>query len=216
MAACSQVSHNKRGRDEYWNSVLAFPDSKRTNSAGTLAHDSDLLAFLDKIDNMDDSKETQVEGEIRLNGIIKSLGDEIGLKVVQTDKESGDENGSTDQIGSNKQGALTADGISEATSVTFNIGDMTYYDGFFVDHITADEFGFIMQNYLAGDSVPNITYSGAVHSYIESREVSYIGPLWEDDIWQFNENPVIQNDFASPQQEEFGIAGAEFQDVWNY
>jgi hypothetical protein len=47
------------------------------------------------------------------------------------------------------------------------------------------------------------------------RQQVFYGPLWEDDIWQFNEHPVIQKDFASPQQEEFGINGADFHDVWN-
>ena len=83
-----------------------------------------------------------------------------------------------------------------------------------IDKFTPDELG-IMMNYIDGDSIPDIMYFDAVHSDVESREVFY-GSLWEDDIWQLNEQyPGIQKDFASPQQEEFGINGAEFHDVWN-
>jgi hypothetical protein len=223
-----KFSQNKRARDEYWNGGLALPDAKTTNS-GSLVYDSDLIALLEKIDNMDannnNPEEThtviQLEGEMRLNGVVKSLEDETGLKV-QTDNniESTDEKGSTDQIGSNKQGELTAEGNSEATSVTSDIGDFTYYDDvhadldFFVDPITPYEFGIIMPNYLDRDSVPDIMYSDPVHGYVENTEVSY-GSLWDDDIWLLNEQPIIQNDSESPQQEEFGSRGAEFHDFWN-
>jgi hypothetical protein len=136
MADFSQVSYNKRGRDEYWNGSLDLPDDKRTNS-GTLMHDGDLIALLEKIDNMDENNSNpetvnQLEVE-RLNGVIKSLEDEIGLKG-QVGFEAVDvgELGST-EIGSIKQGELT-DGNSEATSVSdtgdlhSGAGNLTYYD----------------------------------------------------------------------------------------
>jgi hypothetical protein len=48
-----------------------------------LGYDSDLVAFLEKID-MDNNEETdavnEVQGEMMLNGVIKSLEEEIGLK----------------------------------------------------------------------------------------------------------------------------------------
>jgi len=218
MAVSSAFSQNKRARDEYWNGRLAFPDAKTTNS-GSLMYDSDLIALLEKIDNMDannNNPEETLEGEMKLNRVVKSLEDETGLKV-QTDNniESTDENGSTDQISSNKQGELTAEGNSEATSVTSDIGDFTYYNDvhadldFFIDPITPYEFGIIWPNYLDRDSVPDIIYSDPVHGYLENTEVSY-GSLWDDDIWLWNEQTIIQNESESPQQEEFGSRGASF------
>lgn len=215
MAACSQVFQKKRARDEYSNGGMASPDAKQTNS-GTLGYDSDLITSMENIDNIDDNEEkdavTEVEVEMMLNGVIKSLEDEIGMKV-QTDNgsESIHQKGSSDQMGLNKQGEIIAEANSEATAmVTSDPGNFTYHDDvladldFFVDHITADEFGIMMQNYHDRDSLPDIVYSDIAHGYIESTEASY-GSIWEDDIWRLNEHPVIQNDFASPQQEEFGI-----------
>jgi len=218
MAASSHVFQSKRGRDEYWDSGLASPNAKRTNT-GTLGYDSDLIALIEKIDNTDNNEDTdavnEVEDEIMLNEIIKSLEDEIGLKEQTDDNfESTDEKGSTDQMGSNKQGKLTAEANFEATLVTSDIADFTYQDNVLTDHITPDEFRIMMQNYLDRDSVPDTMYSDTVHGFIESREASY-GSLWGDDIWLLNEYPVIQNDFTSPQQEEFKITAAKFHDVWN-
>jgi len=224
MAGFSQVSYNKRGRDESWNGGLDLPDAKRTNS-GTLMHDSDLMALLEKIDNMDDnnSNPETVNGleDERLNGVIKSLEDEIGLKG----QAGVDELGSTEMV-SIKQGELT-DGNSEATSTSVSdigdlhseAGNLTYYDdvraelGFFVDH-TADELGIIM-SHIDGDSMANIMYSDAVHGYVETSEVFY-GSLWEDDIWLLNEHPVVQKDFELPQQEVgLVVSGSEFDEVGN-
>jgi len=50
-----------------------------------------------------------------------------------------------------------------------------------------------------------------VDFYGDTTEGFY-GHLWEDDIWNFNDHPVIQNDFAMPEK-EFGSIGAEFHDV---
>lgn len=226
MAVCSQVFQNKRARDEYSNGGMASPDAKRTDS-GTLGYDSDLITSMEKIDNIDNNEErdavTEVEVEMMLNGVIKSLEDEIGMKV-QTDNgfESTHQKGSSDQMGLNKQGELIAEVNSEATAlVTSDPGNFTYHDDvfadldFFVDHITADEFGIMMQNYHDRDSWPDIVYSDIAHGYIESTEASY-GSMWEDDIWRLNEHPVIQDDFASPQQEEFGISGSMFNNIGNY
>lgn len=234
MAGFSQVCYNKRGRDEYWNGGLDFPDAKRINS-GSLMHDSDLMALLEKIDNMDDNNNSNnnspeavnlVEEET-LNGVIKSLEDEIVIKGqggVEVEVVDVDELCST-EMGSIKQGELT-DGNSEATSVS-DIGDLhsetgnlTYYDdvraelGFFVDH-TADELGIIM-SHIDGDSVDNIMFSDALHGYVETSEVFY-GSLWADDIWLLNEHPVVQNEFEQPQQEVgLVVSGeAEFGEVGN-
>jgi hypothetical protein len=98
---------------------------------------------------------------------------------------------------------------------TSDRGDFTYHDDvladldYLVDHITPDELGIMIQNYLDRDSVPDIIYSDTVHGYIDSREASDWS-LWGDDIWLLNEKPVIQNDFTLPQQEEFGISEAKF------
>jgi len=213
MAASSQVSQNKRGRDhEYWNGGLASREAKRTSSAGlTLAaHDSDLMAFLDKIDNMDNNdsnpEETDIavcelESEIRLNGpaVIESLEDEIGLKAQTENKieSSSDEKGSGDEMGSFKQGEVTADGSnSEATSLC-DIRDLTYnYDDviqaeldFFVDYIFPNDLGIIIDhNYIVGDPMAN-----AVHGYAEAATEDFYGFLWDHDNWQLDEHPVIQN-----------------------
>lgn len=206
MAASSQVSQNKRGRDEYLNNGLAPPEAKRINS-GMLGYDSDLIALLDKIDNMDNNEQTdavnEAGGEMILDGVIKSLQDEIGLKAQTAN-------------------GFDFESINEKRStVQSDIGEFTNYEDirsdldFFEDHITTDEFAIIMQNYLDGDSVPDIAYSEAVHGYVDSTDASY-GFLWEDDICLLmKEHPTIPNDFRSPQQEEFGISGAEFHDVWN-
>jgi len=234
MAASSQVSQNKRGRDhEYWNGGLASREAKRTSSAGlTLAaHDSDLMALLEKIDNMDDNNGNNPEASVnqveeeRLNGVIKSLEDELkgqaGVEAVDVVEEI---QGKNTEMGSIKQGELT-DGSSEANSVS-DIGDLhseagnlTYYDdvraelGFFVDH-TADELGIIM-SHIDGDSMANIMYSDALHSCVETTEFFY-GSLWDDDIWLLNEHPIIQNDFKAPQQEVgLVVSGAEFDEVGN-
>lgn len=232
MAGFSEVCYNKRGRDEYWSGGMDFPDAKRINR-GNLMHDSDLMALLEKIDNMDDNNNSpeavNLVEEETLNGVIKSLEDEIGLKgqgavEVEVEVVDVDELCST-EMGSIKQGELT-DGNSEATSVS-DIGDLhseagnlTYYDdvraelGFFVDH-TVDELGIIM-SHIDGDSVDNIMYSDAVHGYVETSEVFY-GSLWEDDIWLLNEHPVVQNACEPPQQ-EVGLVvsgGAESDEVGN-
>lgn len=203
MAASPQVSENKRGRDEYWNGGLALPDAKRTNG-GRLVHDCDIMALLEKIDNMDAMNSNPEETntviqlqEERLNVVMKSLKDEVGL-MGQADDVDG--KGSS-AMGSIRQGEIT-DGNSEATlvSLTADIyleGNLTYYDdvsaelGFFVDH-TAVEFA-IMMDLFDGNLMANIMYSDS----LDSTETVY-GALWEDDIWQWNEHPVIQNVFASP------------------
>jgi len=113
-------------------------------------------------------------------------------------------------MGAVKHDELTADGSnSEATSLC-DIGDhLTYYEdvsaelGFFVNHISPDEFGIII-NYIYGDSMANIMYSDAVHSYSEPIEVFCVS-LWEDDICLLNEHPIIQNDFESSQQTYNGL-----------
>jgi hypothetical protein len=203
MAAYSEVSQNKRGRDEYWNGGLAFPEAKRTNTGLTLAHDSDLMAFLDKIDYMD-NKNSNPEDTDAVN---KAEGKQL------------DEKGSSHQTGSIKEVELI-DRNSEVISLVCDTGDFAYYDdvgaelGFFVDDITPHELGIIMNHcpcYVDGDSMHDILYSDAVYGYAETNEV--FGSLWEDDIWQLNEHPVTQNDFASPQQKEIGINGDEFHDV---
>ena len=56
----------------------------------------------------------------------------------------------------------------------------------------------------------NIMYSDALDGYAEITEDFYES-LWEHDIWQLNEHPVIQKDFESPQQEEVGMV--EFHGV---
>lgn len=224
--AASQISQNKRARDEYWNGEPALPDAKRASS-GRLRHDGDLIALLEKIDNMDDnhsnSEETatviQLEGEMRLNGANKSLEDKIGL-MSQTDNkiESSDEKGSTNLMGSNKQGELSAERNSEITLVASDIGDFTYYEDvraeldFFVDNITPNELGIIIQNHIDGDSMRNIMHSDAVQDNAETSEFFY-GSLWENDIWQLNEQLIVQNVSESPQQEECEGTGAEFLDI---
>jgi len=206
MAASSKVYENKQGRDEYLNGGLALPDAKRTNSE-RLVDDNNIMALLEKIDNMDtincnrEEAHTaiQLEDE-RLNGVMKSVEDEVGLKGHEYDVESIDidEKGST-EMASIKQ---ITDWNSEATSV-YDTGDMhsegylTYYDevredlGFFVDH-TAVELGLIM-NLIDGDSMANL-YFDAVYGYTETTAV-FSGSLWEDDIWQLNGHLVFENDF---------------------
>ena len=66
-------------------------------------------------------------------------------------------------------------------------------------------------NYANGDSIPEIMYLDAVHSYVETTEFFY-GSLWEDDIWQLNEQLIVQNVSESPQQEECEGTGAKFLD----
>jgi hypothetical protein len=221
MAASSQISQNKRGKDEYLNGGLALPDGKRTNT-GRLVHDCDLMAVLEKIDNPEEIHSVNQLEDERLSEVTKSLEDELELKGQEDEVETVDVNGkgSTEMV-SIKQGEIT-EGKSETTSVSdtgemHSEGNLTYYDDvcaefdFFVDDIIPDELGIFMQNHVDGDSVPDIMYSDAVHGYVQTGGVFY-GSLWEDDIWQFNEHPVIQNDFLWPQQEEFGINGAEFHD----
>lgn len=215
MAASSKVYQNKREREEYTKGELILQDTKRSNS-GRLVHDGDLIDFLAKIDNGDANNSSaeaaqsviQPESQMRLNGVIKGFEDENGLKA-QTDYKikSTDEKASTDQMGLNQQGELAADGNFEATSVTSALGDFTCYDnvcgdlGFFAEHITHYETGFIMQNYLDTESALDIIYSDlSTHGYPETVDDSY-GSLWGDDIWQLNEQPIIQNDSESPQQD---------------
>jgi hypothetical protein len=208
MAASSQVYQNKRGRDEYWNGGLALSDAKRTNGGFTLAHDSDLMQFLDKIDDMDNNNNNP-ENTHAVNQV---------EEVRQFDEKR-----SSHQMDSTEEVELIG-GNSEVISSVYDRGDIAYYDdfgaefGFFVDHFTPHELGIITNHYhcdVDGDSMPDILYSAALYGYAaETSEVVY-GSLWEDDIWQWNEHPVIQNDFATPQQGEFGINGTEFHDVWN-
>lgn len=71
-----------------------------------------------------------------------------------------------------------------------------------------------MQNYLDRESALDIIYSDlSTHGYSETVDASY-GSLWEDDVWQLNEQPVIQNDSESRQQEEFQSSGADFHNDW--
>jgi len=227
MAAYSQVSYSKRGRNEYWNDGFSLPDAKRTISR-TLAYDSDLMSLLDKIDDMDNIDNNpegthavnELDGEIGFNAVLKSLEEDIGLKAqTRNDIESTDEKGNNDQMGSIKEGELS-EWNSEATSSVFDIRIFKNYDDvgaelcFLADHISPDEFGIII-NYIDGDSMANtMYYSDVEYGYAETTEDFY-GSLWDDDIWHMNEHPVIQNDFASPQLKEFGISGAKFHDVWN-
>ena len=212
-------------RDEYWNGGFILPEAKRRKNSGALAHDTALMSLLETIDNMD-SNGSNLAGDLTdvgINGVVNSLEDEIQLKV-QTDhnieKGSSAEMASIKQLG---QGQITADqGTTEATMVTPDIWDFTYYDdvgaelGFLIDLIASRELG-IMINGIHGHSMFHNMYSDdAVYGYAETTELFY-GSLWEDDIWHLNEHPVIQNDFSSPQHEEFGITGGiEFHDVGNY
>jgi hypothetical protein len=223
MAAYSQVSERKRGRDDYWNGGLALPDAKRTINR-TLAYNSDLMSLLNKIDDMDNidnnPEEThavnELDGENGFNAVLKSLEAEIGLEAqAHNDIESTDEKGNNDQMGSIKEGELS-EWNSEATRSVYDIRIFKNYDDvgaqlcFLADHISPDEFGIII-NYIDGDSMSNtMFYSDAEYGNAETTEDFY-GSLWDDDIWEMNEHPVIQNDFASPQQKEFGISGA----IWD-
>lgn len=196
MAAAWQVCQSKRGRDDYWSGGLALPDTKRINSELAVAQDSDLLASLDEINDLDaidgNQEETDAgnELEIRINGVIQSLEDEIGLKVQTTNKiESSEEKGSADQMGAFRQGGLAEEGSnSEATSAC-DIGEWTYYHDVhaeldcFVEDISPYDLGVIIDNYIDGDSMANFMYSDAVHCYDETME-DFCGSLWEDDIWQ--------------------------------
>lgn len=187
MAAFSQIVQNKRGRDEHLDSVLASPDAKRTNS-GTLGYDCNIMALLNKIDSMDNINAdpednhtvlNNVEGEMRLNVVINSVENKIGLKA-QTDNnfEFTDEESSTEDMGSNKQGELTADGDSEAASMTFDMGDFPYYSD------VCGDLGFFVDNFIPDVCVDaDIMYLDAVqYDYAETTEVFYES-LWEDDIW---------------------------------
>lgn len=232
MAAASQVSRTKRGRDDYWNGGFALPDTKRINSGLTVAQDSDFMLSLDEINNLDDNdcnpEETDAANELeisetRVKGVIQSLEDEIGLNVQTEHKiQFSDENCSPVQMGSFRQGELVEDGSnSEVTSVN-DIGDWTYYDdlraqlGCFVENISPEYPGIIIDNYVNGDSMVNLMYSDAIQGYAESTEDFYWS-LWDHDIWQPNEHPVIRNGFESSQQEEIGlvVSEADFPDVWN-
>eukprot|EP00253_Pinus_taeda_P028976 PITA_28976 len=182
MASCSQVSQNKRGRNEYWNGGFAWPDAKRTI-------ESDVISLLDKIDTMDNNE--------RLNA------------QAHNNLESSDEKGSNDQTGSIKEGELI-EWNSEATSSMCDAGDFKKHVdvgaelGFLADSISPGEFGIIV-NYIDGESMTNIMYySDAVYGYAEIEEYLY-GSLCVDDICQPNEHAVIRNDFASCKPEEFGI-----------
>ena len=93
MAFSSQVYQTKRGRDEYWNGGLALPKAKRTSSR-TLAHDSDIIALLDMVNNMDNTDCNTEETEV---GMTNSLEHEIGLKAERDhNTEFVDENGNAD------------------------------------------------------------------------------------------------------------------------
>jgi len=109
---------------------------------------------------------------------------------------------------------------SEAASLVCYIRDFKNYDvvraelGFMVEHISPDEFRTVI-NYIDGDSMAanTIYYSDTVHGYPETTRDFYES-LWEDDIWQWNENLVIQNYFLSSEQEKIGFNGIEFHNVW--
>jgi len=203
MAVSSQISQNKRGRDEYWNDVLVLPNAKRSNSE-KMRHDTDVMALLGMIDNMDtinDNPEKihgaiQLEDE-KLNGVMKSMEDEVGLKGQADDIESVDvvdeKGGSINQITYWNPEATSSSDTGDMDSEAH----LTYYDdvcaelGFFVDH-TAVELGIIM-NLLDGDSIANM-YSDAVYGHPDTPAVLYES-LWADGFWQANEHPdpVIQN-----------------------
>jgi len=212
MAASSQVSQNKRGRDEYGNGESALPDAKRSTSV-TLMQDSNIMALFEMIDNMEvintNPEEIhtmiQLEDE-RLNGLIKSMEDEVGLKGQADD---------VDAKGSVMKQLTDWNPQATAASDTGDVhseGNLTYYDdvraqlSFFVDH-NAVELGIIM-NLLDGDLIANM-YSDAGYGYPETPAVFYES-LWEDEIWELNEHHVIQNDFELQHPEEFEISGTEF------
>jgi len=231
MATASQVSQLKRGRDEYWNGGLPLPDTKQMNSGVTGARDSDLMALLDQIDNLcandsypegtDASNELEI-CEIGMNGVIKSLEDEFGLMSQTENKMSTNEKGGADWLGPFKQGTFTEGGSNFQETSARDIADWTYYNdvgtelSYFGEDIFADDLGFIIDDSIYGDSTSNITYSDTVHGYAETTEDFY-GFLWEDDIWQLNEHPVMLNDFESSQQQEVRlvVSEPEFPDVWN-
>lgn len=76
------------------------------------------------------------------------------------------------------KGELTVVANSERTTTMFTYHDDVLGDpDLFVDHITPDELGIMMQNYLNRDTVPDIMYSDTLHDYIDSKEASY-GSLW--------------------------------------
>jgi len=230
MAAAWQNRQSKRGRDDYCGG-LALPDTKRINSELTVAQGSDLMASLDEINDLDAidcnpeeavaGNELEIISDIRITGVIESLEDEIGLKVQTTNKiESSEEKGSANQMGPLWQGELTEDGSNSGATSACDIEEWPYYDdvrgqlGCFVEDISPNDLGIINDNYMDGVSMANIIYSN--HSYAENMEDFY-GFLWEDDIWQLNEHPVIQNDFESSQQEEVGlvVSEADFPALWN-
>lgn len=191
MAAISQVCNNKRARDEYWNGGIALPDAKKVKS-GRLAHDSYLMALLEKIDNMDANPEPhaviQLKDE-RLNGVMKSAEDERGLigRAAVIDEKGGTE------LGSTQRGELT-DSYSEVISVCDTVADMPS-EGNYVDvmaelYNTAGELGVTL-NLFDSDSTGNMCWDPV---YAEVPVDSY-GSLWEDDIWQLNESTIFQNGF---------------------
>lgn len=228
MAAASQVSQHKRERDDCWNGGLPLQDTKRINCGLTVARDSDLMAFFDQIDNFD-ANGSNPEGtdaaneleicEIGMNGVLKSLEDELGLKV-QTEKiEWIDEKGDADRVGSIKRDKFTVYGSNSEATSAWDIGDWTYYDDlraelrYFVEDISPQDLGFIIDNYTFGDSTYDIMYFDTVHSCVETTD-DFFASLWDQDIWQWNEHPIIRNDFESSQQEVgLVVSEAEFSDV---
>eukprot|EP00253_Pinus_taeda_P011576 PITA_11576 len=247
MAALKQVFQNKRRMLE----IIISPVRRRPGVKARSAVNATLKTTAANLKPVRDSV-NEVEVEMMLNWVKRSLEDEIVVKVKTHnnfesthEKRSNDKMGSnkqgelivevnsqtglktktgnnfesthekhnTDQMGSNKQGELTVEVNSERTTLlTSDVGEFTYHDDvladsdLFVDNMTHDEFGIMMQYYLDQDSVPDLIYSDTMHGHIESTEASY-GSLTGDDILLLNELPVIRNDFASPQPKEIGISG---------
>ncbi|GLJ07833.1 hypothetical protein SUGI_0075070 [Cryptomeria japonica] len=234
---------NKRGREEFWSGGFGLPEAKRMN----MGHDTtDLMALLDRIDNIDyiekNNNETGFvvnEGEEeRLNVVIKSLEDEIGLKpnnVEETvvcvydnvacvdnvvacgdDEKKGGVDDNTrslvDEISNGTDGTTTS--VSELASQ----GSL-YYDGelgFFMDHAAAhatDDLGIIMSHcQSAADHSMSNFYLDSLHGYADNTEVFY-GSLWEDDIWHVNDHGAFFQNGGSCSTTQQEVENLESQDV---
>eukprot|EP01018_Ginkgo_biloba_P027096 Gb_06371 [translate_table: standard] len=168
---------------------VSVPEAKRINSsAGPLLLDADLMAFLERIDNMENynmDQETEIRQEEKLCGVMKTLEEEIGLKQPDSFSSNGDHAVVADASDNIAAGGLPCDIVRCEYRSSGGDYNISAEFNFFLD--TAEELAMNHFHCVDGDLMALYASSHDNLGYTEVNAEFYDGSLWEDDIWQLKD-----------------------------